>query len=284
MSWGRQRSGSVVLALASALGALAFLYPFVLPLVDQPVDERGRSVVVPLLFATLAAACLLILLFELQGRALGPSRSRLVALLGVLVAFDAALRLIPSLLGASPIFLLIILAGYCYGAEFGFLMGSLTLLLSALITGGVGPWLPYQMLAAGWVGMTAGWLPRLRGRWELALLVVFGAGWGFLFGALMNLWFWPFAAPGIEGPVGLYWHPGMSLGETMRTYARFYLATSLIFDGTRALGNAALVLFLGRPVIAVLDRYRERFTWQPWVPLGPPSLQAPEHERPRSAG
>lgn len=284
MSWGKQRASTGVLALASAVGILAFLYPFLLPYVNQPLDERGRGVVVPLLFAALAAACLLVLLFELQGRALGPSRSRLVALLGVLVAFDAALRLIPSLLGASPIFLLIILAGYCYGAEFGFLMGSLTLLLSALITGGVGPWLPYQMLAAGWVGMTAGWLPRLRGRWELALLAAFGAGWGFLFGALMNLWFWPFAAPGIEQPVGLYWHPGMSPGETVWTYARFYLATSLAFDGTRALGNAALVLFLGRPVIAVLDRYRERFTWQPWVPLGSPPLQAPERERPSKTG
>ncbi len=275
MSRSSRRTSTLVLAVASTLGAVAFLYPFLLSLFHRQGSEYREGVVIPLLFAALAAACLALLLSELQARALGPSRSRLVALLGVLVAFDAALRLIPSLLGASPIFLLIIVTGYCYGAEFGFLMGSLTLLLSALITGGVGPWLPYQMLAAGWVGMTAGWLPRLRGRWELALLATFGTAWGFLFGALMNLWFWPFVAPGIDQPVGLYWHPGMSLSETVRTYARFYLATSLVFDGTRALGNAALVLLLGRPVIAVFDRYRERFTWQPWVPLQPAPEPAP---------
>jgi energy-coupling factor transport system substrate-specific component len=66
----------------------------------------------------------------------GSSNSKMIALLGMLVAVDAALRLIPSLLGASPIFLLIILVGYAYGASFGFLMGSLTLLVSAFITGG----------------------------------------------------------------------------------------------------------------------------------------------------
>ncbi len=269
MSRRSQRTSSIVLAVASTLGAVAFVYPFLLSLFHRQGSDNREGVVIPLLFAALAAACLALLLSELQGWASGPSRSRLVALLGVLVAFDAALRLIPSLLGASPIFLLIILTGYCYGAEFGFLMGSLTLLFSALITGGIGPWLPYQMLAAGWVGMTAGWLPRLHSRWEVALLAAFGAAWGFLFGALMNLWFWPFVAPGIDQPVGLYWHPGMSLSETVRTYARFYLTTSLAFDGTRALGNAALVLLLGHPVIAVLDRYRQRFTWQPWVPLQP---------------
>jgi energy-coupling factor transport system substrate-specific component len=269
MRWGKQATSSIVLGLASGLGLLAFLYPFLLPLVNRRLDAQ-RSMVVPLLFALLAVTCLAIVLAEIQGRTPGPGRARLVALLGVLVAFDAALRLVPSLLGASPIFLLIILTGYCFGAGFGFLMGSLTLLLSALITGGMGPWLPYQMLAAGWVGMTAGWIPRLRGWWELATLAVFGAVWGFLFGALMNLWFWPFAAPGLDQPVGLYWHPSMSAEETLHTYARFYLATSLVFDGTRALGNATLVLLFGRPVIAVLDRYRERCTWQPWMPLGTP--------------
>ena len=43
-----------------------------------------------------------------------------------------------------------------------------TLFASALLTGGVGPWLPFQMLGAGWVGFVAG-LPAARraGRREL---------------------------------------------------------------------------------------------------------------------
>ncbi len=260
---------SPLVLVASAAGAIAFLYPFILPALAGPERRSGRGIEVPLLFALLALVCLATIVVEVQGRAAGhgPARSKMVALLGVLVALDAALRLLPSLLGASPIFLLILLVGYCYGPDFGFLMGALTLLVSAVITGGLGPWLPFQMLTAGWVGLTAGWLPRLGGRREIALLALFGALWGFLFGAIMNLWSWPFAAPGLEQPAGLYWVPGMTLGETLRTYARFYLVTSLVYDLFRAVGNAALVALLGRPVIAVLDRYRARFTWEPWEPM-----------------
>src|SRR5690606_26029975 len=131
-------------------------------------------------------------------------------------------------------------AGYAYGAEFGFLMGALTLFVSAIITGGLGPWLPYQMLGAGWVGMTAGWLPR-RGtpgnRWQVVMLAAFGGLWGFLYGAVLNLMEWPFAAPGLAEQAGLYWVPGMSAGETLAAYTRFYLTTSLVYDTFRAAAN-----------------------------------------------
>jgi energy-coupling factor transport system substrate-specific component len=267
----RRFPGSPMILLASAVGALAFLYPFLLPLVGEPERIAQRGIEVPLLFALLALTCLLVIIFDAQSRTTGygPSASKMVALLGVLVALDAALRLVPSLLGASPIFLLIILAGYAYGPDFGFLMGALTLLVSAFLTGGIGPWLVFQMLTAGWIGMTAGWLPRLGGWRELALLCGFGAVWGFLYGAIMNLWSWPFAAPGLEQPAGLYWVPGMTALETARTYAQFYLVTSLFYDVFRAAGNVVLLLLLARPLLRLLDRYRARFSWQPWEEVEP---------------
>ncbi len=90
----------------------------------------------------------------------------------------------------------------------GFLMGAMTMFVSALITGGVGPWLPGQMITAGWVGQSS-ILVRLIVRsfkWsdkpgEVILLSVFGAIWGLLYGAIMNLWFWPFLGqhPGNPG-------------------------------------------------------------------------------------
>lgn len=255
------------LLIASGVGVLSILYPFLLPLLGR--QASGRGVEVPLLFALLAAVCLLTAIGESQGRATRdlPSASKLVALLGVLVAVDSALRLIPSLLGASPIFLLIILVGYSYGPDFGFLMGALTLLVSALITGGVGPWLPFEMLTSGWVGLTAGWLPRTGGRREIVLLALFGALWGLLYGAIMNLWEWPFAAPGLAGPVGLYWAPGMGAGQALAAYARYYLVTSLVYDLFRTAGNVLLIVLLARPILALLDRFRQRFTWQPWTPF-----------------
>ena len=258
----------------SIVGLLTILYPFLLPFSAQEerlAAARHRS-------ANTLCASRRDLPAHDPGRdpaqrrsGPGASASKLVALLGVLVATDAALRLIPTVLGASPIFLLIILVGFAYGADFGFLMGALTLLVSAFITGGIGPWLPFQMLTAGWIGLTAG-LPRAPAERELAMLALFGGLWGLLFGAIMNIWEWPFSAPGLQQQVGLYWVPGMSLGRTLHTYAHFYLVTSLVYDLFRSIANILLVVLLARPVLRLLDRFRERFTWQPWTPYEPATL------------
>lgn len=265
----RLRSSQSVVAFASLVGLIAFLYPFLLPVVTTlaNAERTSRTSHAPLVFATVTIACLAAILIELsdEGRS-STNASKSVALLGVLVAIDATLRLLPTLLGASPIFLLIILVGSVYGASFGFLMGALTLLISAFLTGGIGPWLPYQMLGAGWVGMTAAWIPRdttRRGR--LIVLAAFAAGWGLLYGALLNLYAWPFSAPGLEADVGLYWSPGLDLSETLRRYTKFYLATSLGHDVFRAAASAALVLLLGAPLLRVLERGRARFSWQAWT-------------------
>ena len=63
---------------------------------------------------------------------------------------------VTGIAGFSPIFLLILCGGYVFGAEYGFVLGATTILVSALVTGGLGPWLPYQLFAAGWVGALAG--------------------------------------------------------------------------------------------------------------------------------
>jgi energy-coupling factor transport system substrate-specific component len=278
---GEARLGSPLVLLMSAIGIASFLYPFFLPVLAGVDARAGRGgIETPLLFTAIGGLCLLVILLELQGK---PGRvdhgaSKMVALLGVLVATDATLRLIPTVLGASPIFLLIILAGFSFGPNFGFLMGALTLLVSALITGGLGPWLPYQMLGAGWIGMTAGWLPQSGApgaRRDIVLLAVFGAFWGFAYGVILNLTEWPFAAPGLRESVGLYWVPGMALGETVSAYARFYLTTSLVYDSFRAIANVVLVLALARPILKLFERYRSRFTWHAWQPYEDEQAQAP---------
>lgn len=253
---------------ASLAGLAAFLYPFAIPVVATATDSErtARTGQAPIVFSCLTAACLVAVLAELSGgERRRPTAAKSVALLGALVALDATLRLLPSILGGSPIFLLILLVGAVFGPSFGFLMGALTLLLSAFLTGGLGPWLPYQMLGAGWIGLTSGWLPRTRSRrLRLALLAGFGAVWGLLYGALLNLYAWPFTAPGLAADVGLYWSPGLDLPETLRRYGRFYLVTSLGHDLFRAAANALLVLLLGDPVLRLLERIRGRFAWEPW--------------------
>ncbi len=260
-----RRGPSVTVVLAGTVGALSFLYPFLLPLVfGRGVEAAAdHDAAAPLIFAAITAVSLLTIVTELGDVRL--ASAKMVALLGVLVAIDATLRLVPTFLGASPIFLLIVLVGFVFGPSLGFQMGALTLLLSAFLTGGLGPWLPYQMLGAGWMGMTAGWLPRpVSSRRRLLVLAAFSAAWGLLYGVLLSLTAWPFTAPGLETAPGLAWSPGLSAGEALHRYARFYLITSLGYDAFRAVGNAVLILAIGGPLLRVLERFRARFSWEPW--------------------
>jgi len=252
--------GLLVLAMICLLGLAAFLYPFFLSGRLPGGGDNAHAAAAPLLFAVLGPALLGLLVAELSG---GRLSARSVAVLGVLTGVVAVLRL-PAGPGDAPtFFFLIILAGYVYGPRFGFLLGALGLFVSALLTGGVGPWMPFQMFVSGWMGLGAGLVAplarRLRpGSWpELLLLAAYGYASGLFFGALMNVWFWPFGPPG-----ALSWSPGMGLAETLRRYAAFYLLTSFAWDSLRAIGNAALLLALGRPVLKELRRFRARFEFE----------------------
>jgi energy-coupling factor transport system substrate-specific component len=262
-------AGNALLAIVSVTGLLALGLPFILSALGRAgVAPQPRTVEASLLLAVIVAGSLLVAAGEL---AWGPGAggvSRSVALLGVLAAIDASLRLIPSFFGASPIFALMLLVGYVFGPRFGFVMGALTLLLSAAITAGVGPWLPFQMLCAGWVGLAAGWLPRRGGpRARVGVLAILGAVTGFVYGALMNLYSWPFAAPGATADAGLYWNPSLSLAESLSRYGAFYLTTSLAHDATRAAATAVLILLAGLPILRLLERFRLRTSWRAATPL-----------------
>jgi energy-coupling factor transport system substrate-specific component len=252
----RALSGAI-LALASALGLGAFLYPFFLPGLSS-AGMMAHASDAPLLFVLLVVLCLVAVLASMTGRQM---TSKLIALLGILTALNAMLRTIPGPAGFSAMFLLPILAGYCYGPTFGFLLGSLSLLVSAFIGGGVGPWLPYQMFTSGWVGMLSGWLPEFRRhpRAESIALAVWGGILGLIFGAIMNIWFWPFLAGGGGQISGAAWQPGMSVTSTLRSYLIFYAVTSLWWDLARAAGNALLLLLFGGAILRVLRRFRSRF-------------------------
>jgi energy-coupling factor transport system substrate-specific component len=256
-----------LILLASLVGLGVYLYPFALPAIQQTNSGSARTGEAPILLCLLVLLCIAAILRELDPMRIGEGASRMIALLAALVAIGAVSRLIPSFLGASPIFLLVILGGYTFGPAFGFQLGALTLAVSAFITGGIGPWLPYQMLGVGWVGMGAGLLPYPdQRRSQIAWLAGYGAISGLLFGALLNLWFWPFAAPGGEVSAGLSWSPDLTLMETVHRYFTFYMVTSFWFDLFRSIGNVVLIIALARPVLGTLERYRDHFHWERWEP------------------
>ncbi len=244
----------------SVLGLMAFLYPFFFPMFLG--ENSSHAADAPLIFGIVALGVVVSLLSEVLNSSYGDSPSKEVALLGSLAALNAALRLLPSIMGASPMFFLVIVVGWVFGARRGFLFGALSMLLSALLTGGVGPWLPYQMLGMGWVGLGAGLLPG-RPHWSFWMLVLYGFAAGYAYGVLLNLWFWPFVSPASPEEVGLYWSPGMSAKDTLLHYASFYMATSVVYDTFRALGNVVALSVLGGSVSRLLLRYRARLNWAP---------------------
>lgn len=264
----RLLSGAIYL-LSGLIGVMAFLHPFWSRILPAGAGYSLGPEEAPFILTVLVGLCLAALLVEVQGQTVS---AKVVATLGVLVAMTSVLRFaevaLPGPGGFSPIFAPIILAGYVFGARFGLMMGAFTLLVSALVTGGVGPWLPYQMFAAGWVGLSAGWLGRLIGSWAarraLITLALFGLAWGLVYGAVMNIYFWPFAV----GPADMAWRPGGGLVESLSRYAVFYLATSLWWDAMRGVGTAALLLVLGQPSLRALRRFRDRFQFE--SPAGDP--------------
>jgi energy-coupling factor transport system substrate-specific component len=248
---------ALILALATLLGGIAFLYPFFFP--QRGASAHGfmaHSADAPVTFLILLFLCLVVVIANLETRHMD---SKVVAVLGILVAINAALRLIPGPAGFTAMLFLPILCGYAYGADFGFLLGTLSFLVSAIVTGGLGPWLPYQMFSTGWMGMASAWLPKLRwlGRWEVVPLALWGALLGLAFGAIMNLWFWPYI--GGMGQPDMYWQPGAGAWDTLGRYAAFYVTTSLWWDVARAGGNLLLILLFGAPVLRLLRRFQRRF-------------------------
>ncbi|HET8616129.1 MAG TPA: ECF transporter S component [Actinomycetales bacterium] len=239
----------VALALVSVVGLAAFTWPLLID-VGSRLGHGGDAPLV------LAAVLVLVLVVVLAQVAEGGLDVKAVAMLGVLSAVGAALRpLGAGTAGLETVFFLLVLGGRVFGPGFGFVLGATTLTASALLTGGVGPWLPYQALGAAWVGLGAGLLPSLRGRAELALLAAYGAVAGLAYGWLLNLSFWPFTA----GPsTQLSFDPTASVLTNLHHFALFSLGTSLGWDLGRAVTNAVLVLVTGRAVLGALRRAGRR--------------------------
>ena len=188
--------------------------------------------------------------------------SKVLAMLGVLTAINVVMRgLSAGMAGIELVFFLLILGGRVFGPGFGFVLGCTSLFASALLTAGVGPWLPFQMLASAWIGMGAGLLPRrVRGP-EIAMLVVYGIVAAFAYGLLLNMSSWPFTL-GIEVPgyavscrscPGRRWRRTCSASGSTRCSRRPAAGTL-----GRAITNTIALVVLGPAVLTTLRRAKRR--------------------------
>ncbi len=262
----RWRSG-VLLAFTSAVGIFGFTWPLFTHASGS--ENLAHATDAPWLFVLVLPLLLAVLLAELAD---GGLDAKAVAVLGVLVACGAALRApVTGVTGFSGIFFLLLPGGRVFGRGFGFVQGALTMFASALLTGGVGPWLPYEMLGCAWVGFGAGCLPRATGRVELALLAVYGAVSGYAFGFLLNLSFWPFS---LDPSSSIAYLPGASFAEQWHRYLVFDATTSLGWDTGRAVTNFVLVLVVGPAALATFRRAARRAAFEAPVLFHPPAQVA----------
>jgi len=246
---------AAVIAVASMLGLAMFMWPLLVR-----IDQDEPRLDPPFILLALLPLVVLAVVAELSEDGID---AKVLAMLGVLTAINAALRSLGAgTAGIEVVFFLLILAGRVYGPAFGYVLGCTSLFASALLTSGVGPWLPFQMMASAWIGLGAGLLPRrVTGRAEIAMLVVYGIACAYAFGLLMNLSSWPFLA-GIEvvGHEGsLSFVPGDPLLENLHRFIVYSLLTSTAgWDTGRAITNSVAIVVLGPAILATLRRAARR--------------------------
>ncbi|MDR0365347.1 MAG: ECF transporter S component [Bifidobacteriaceae bacterium] len=264
----RVGAGSITVAVVCSVCALGFsLWPF---FGGQTANPFAASA---LLMVLLPAMFMLVLAGFMEGS----MDAKTLALLGVLSAAIAAVRpLGAGVGGVETVFFLLVLGGRAFGPAFGFALGGVSLLASALLTGGVGPWLGMQMVCSSWIAAGAGLLPgragRIRGRAEIAMLAAYGAICSYLFGALMNLWFWPALGGAGAGASGIGYLPGAPVGTNLRHFVAFTLVTSTTsWDTIRAITCVIALVVLGGPVLALLRRAGARAAFGAVPEFGAPN-------------
>lgn len=255
------------LVAANLAAAAAFLWP----LVASAVPAQAQAAV-PYIALALAPLAVVLVLAALDASV---RSAHTLALLAVLAAIGAAIRIASTGVGGvEALFVLLILAGRAFGPRFGLLLGATSLALSALMWGGVGPWLPFQMFACGWVGAGAGLLPRrVRGIPEIVMLAAYGIVASYAFGLIMNMWFWPFA---VGADTSISYVPGGSLGENLGNFLVYSLLTStLSWDTLRAITTIIGLALVGHALLRSLRRAKPVAT--PTPSPAPRAVAVPHH-------
>ena len=239
------RSFSICALIPSTL--LGFIWPF---LVSSTQAAHWAS----WFFFAATTFTVLLLVALIAADDLG---SKNVAFLGILSALVAALRPLGiGAIGIEPMWFALILAARVMGPTFGFLLGALSMLLSALLTGGLGPWLGYQVFAAAAIGFGTGVIPKkIRGRIELFLLAIYGAFAAEVFGIMMDLQFWPWAL-GTE--TKLSYIAGAPIAENINRFFSYHFLSALAWDIPRATITVVLISIAGKPTLNALRRARHR--------------------------
>lgn len=252
------RAATLVSRLTVGAVCLVALLIFSWPLLIA-AEDASESYLAQSVFIALMPVLVILLLVEFSSGQIG---SRQLALLGVLTALNAVVRLLGAgTAGIETAFFIILLGAYVFGSGFGFVLGAASLLVSALISGGFGPWLPFQMMAAGLLGLIAGLLPHPRQKWaQVSILAAWGFVGAFVYGGLMTLWNWPFLA-GLGSSISYV--PGDGFFSNFTRFLQYEMITGgLLWDLGRAITTVVLLVATGPALLTTLRRAANRAGFQ----------------------
>lgn len=188
------------------------------------------------LIISLGVAILSLLLFYtgIEEKKIG---SRRMVLTAIFTALSVVGRFIPVF---KPVTALTVIAAVYLGAESGFLVGSLSALLSNIYFG-QGPWTPFQMLSWGLIGLFAGYLsrPLKNHRWALLL---YGVLSGVFFSFVMDIW-------------TVLWYNGSFKWELYLTA----LVSAIPYTVIYAVSNFVFLFFLHKPLGQKLERIKIKY-------------------------
>ena len=214
---------------------LRFVVPFVLiPTVailgTIVFDEKKH------LFVSFFVAILSVLLF-LTGFEKKATGTRRIVIVAVMIALCVVGRFIPFF---KPITAITVITAIYLGGESGFLVGSLSALLSNFYFG-QGPWTAFQMLAWGLIGLVAGFLsnPLRKSR---AALLTYGVLSGVVFSLIMDIW------------TVLWYNDNFDL-----TLYLAALATALPHTALYSVSNFIFLWFMAKPFGDKMNRIKNKY-------------------------
>lgn len=215
--------------------ALKILVPFViiplLAVIGSTAMAEKRHLII-----SLCAAVFSLFLFTagVENKNIG---SRRMVIAAVMTALCVVGRFIPFF---KPVTAITVIAAVYLGKEAGFLVGSLSALISNFYFG-QGPWTPFQMLAWGLIGLIAGYLsaPLKKHR---VLLLTYGVAAGIVYSLVMDVW-------------SVMWYDG---GFNLTLYLTSLL-TAVPYTVLYSVSNFIFLFFLGKPFGDKLERIRIKY-------------------------
>ena len=212
---------------------------FFIPLIILPalvaagelLFDSSRHIIISL---SVAALTLVLFYTSFEEKNIG---SRRLVIASILTALSVIGRFIPLF---KPVTALTIIAALYLGPETGFLVGSLSALISNIYFG-QGPWTAFQMLAWGLIGFLAGYIskPLLRSK---ALLLTYGALSGLMFSLIMDIW-------------TVLWYSG---GFNIKLYTAAVIS-AIPHTIMYALSNVIFLFFLHKPIGEKLGRIKVKY-------------------------